>query len=76
VNLCHRLILFRKQLYNHRTAADATEQFRAESGVEKVDLKAPPMEASGNPPPTGEMTEHQLVLLNNAALRDLLKQWN
>ncbi len=38
--------------------------------------EAPPMEATGNPPPAGEMTEQQLTLLNNAALRDLLNQWN
>jgi hypothetical protein len=37
---------------------------------------APTMGESGNPPPAGEMTESQLMLLSNAALRDLLKQWN
>jgi hypothetical protein len=41
---------------------------------EQNTTEAPPMEATGNPPPTGEMTEQQLTLLNNAALRDLLKQ--
>jgi len=34
------------------------------------------MGESGNPPSAGEMTESQLMSLSNAALRDLLKQWN
>ncbi len=44
--------------------------------LEQNTAEAPPAEATGNPTPAGEMTEQQLTLLNNAALRDLLKQRN
>jgi len=70
----NKTVLFQRLLTIEPTVAGARPSLPS---LPKPNVtEAPTMGQRGNPPPAGEMKVSQLMLLSNAALRDLLKQQN